>query len=87
MLIETSQLDEVQLICDSEECDGRETDHDADTIAYWETPDSGTVVWRRTCHDCSLNTTIRQRVGPAGNPSHDCEYYTDDSGNCSYCYC
>jgi hypothetical protein len=85
MVIETSTVDRVWLACDSEECGGRETGHDATTVAYWDTPDSGTLVDRKSCSACSRTTAVRQWVGPARQPSHDCGYYTDGSGVCQYC--
>ncbi|MDX6251441.1 MAG: hypothetical protein QOF10_4801 [Kribbellaceae bacterium] len=85
--IETSVEDQVLMVCDSAECDGRETEHDAKTIAYWETPDSGTIVSRTSCRDCNQTKAVQQWVGPPRRPSHDCGYYTDDSGVCSYCHC
>ncbi|HET6986092.1 MAG TPA: hypothetical protein VFI00_05725 [Kribbella sp.] len=87
MLIESSAVDQVVLACGSEDCDGREAEHEAETVAYWETPDSGTLITRTSCRRCSLATTIRRWVGPARPPSHDCGYYSDSSGLCSYCTC
>ncbi|WP_329480437.1 hypothetical protein OG558_43870 [Kribbella sp. NBC_01510] len=87
MLIESSEVDQVVLVCGSDDCGGREADHESETVAYWETPDSGTLVTRKTCRRCSLATIIRRWVGPARPPSHDCGYYSDSSGLCSYCTC
>ncbi|MFI6830123.1 MULTISPECIES: hypothetical protein [unclassified Kribbella] len=85
MLIESSEVDEVVLACESSECDGRQGEHESETVAYWETPDSGTLVTRTSCRRCSLATIIRRWVGPARPESHDCGYYTGASGSCSYC--
>jgi hypothetical protein len=85
VVIETSELERLRLVCASPECDSRVTDHDAKTVAYWETPDSGTVVSHKSCLRCSRTTAVQQWVGPASQPTHDCGYYTDDSGLCSYC--
>ncbi len=87
MLIESSEVDRVVLVCGSAECGGREVGHESETLAYWETPDSGTLINRKTCLQCSLATTIRRWVGPSRAPSHDCDYYTGASGSCSYCTC
>jgi hypothetical protein len=87
MVIETSEQDEVRMICDSADCAGLETDHESKTVAYWETPDSGTLVVRKSCRRCSRTTAVQQRVGPPRPPSHDCAYYSDVSGICSYCTC
>jgi hypothetical protein len=87
VLIESSKVDRVELVCGSTECDGRLAEHESETLAYWETPDSGTLLNRKTCLRCSLATTIRRWVGPARQPSHDCGYYTGASGTCAYCGC
>ena len=87
MVIETSELGEVRMSCTSADCEGLETDHESTTVAYWETPDSGILVARTTCRRCSRTTAVQQRVGPPRPPSHDCTYYTGDSGVCSYCPC
>ena len=87
MLIEGSAVDRVVLACESAKCDGRQAEHDSETVAYWETPDSGTLVTQTSCLRCKLETILRRWVGPARPPSHDCGYYTNDSGSCSYCTC
>jgi hypothetical protein len=87
MVIETSEQVEVRMVCDSAECEGLETDHDSTTVAYWETPDSGTLVARKTCRRCSRTTAVQQRVGPPRPSPHDCAYYADVSGACNYCPC
>lgn len=85
MLIESSAVDQVVLLCESDDCDGREAEHESETVAYWETPDSGTLITRTICGRCSLSTVLRRWVGPAGPESHNCGYYTGASGSCSYC--
>ena len=87
MLIEASEVDLVVLACGSADCDGRESEHESETLAYWDTPDSGTLIHRQTCRRCGLATTSRRWVGPTQPPSHNCGYYSDATGSCSYCSC
>ena len=85
MLIESSEVDRVVLACGSADCGDREAEHESETLAYWETPDSGALITRTTCRRCNLATTIRRWVGPVCPVSHDCAYYADASGACQYC--
>jgi hypothetical protein len=64
VLIETSEVDVIVQVCGSDACDGREAEHESETVAYWETLDSGTLVNRQTCRRCGLAVTNRRWVGP-----------------------
>ncbi|WUJ70316.1 hypothetical protein OG809_35120 [Kribbella soli] len=81
MLIESSEVDRVVLRCESADCDGREAEHESETVAYWENLDAGNLVTRRICGGCGLSTTIRRWVGPGRAQSHECSYSTDTAGS------
>ena len=85
VLIESLEVDLVVLACTSGDCGGQESEHESETLAYWETHDSGVLITRSTCRRCSAATTIRRWIGPVCPLSHDCAYYADASGVCLYC--